>query len=98
LIESSGVTLSGSTNDTWIFQIGQGMTVADGANIILAGGAQAKNIYWITASDAVIGSTVHFNGNILSQTLISINTGSTVTGRLLGQTAVTLNAATVILP
>jgi len=98
LISASGVTLSGAANDTWIFQIGQGMTVADGAHIILAGDAQAKNIYWITASDAVIGSTVHFNGNILSQTLISVNTGSTVTGRLLGQTAVTLEAATVILP
>ena len=98
LISASGVTLSGTANDTWIFQIGQGMTVADGAHIILAGGAQAKNIYWITASDALIGSTVHFNGNILSMTLVSVNTGSTVTGRLLGQTAVTLNAATVILP
>ncbi len=98
LISASGVTLSGAANDTWVFQIGQGMTVADGAHIILAGGAQAKNIYWITASDAVIGSTVHFNGNILSQTLVSVNTGSTITGRLLGQTAVTLNAATVILP
>jgi len=98
LISASGVTLSGAANDTWVFQIAQGMTVADGAHIILAGGAQAKNIYWITASDAVIGSTVHFNGNILSKTLVSINTGSTVTGRLLGQTAVTLNAATVILP
>jgi len=98
LISASGVTLSGTANDTWVFQIGQGMTVADGAHIILAGGAKAKNIFWTTASDAVIGSTVHFNGNILSQTLISVNTGSTVTGRLLGQTAVTLNAATVILP
>lgn len=98
LISASGVTLTGGANDTWIFQIGQGMTVADGANIILAGGAQAKNIYWTTASDAVIGSTVHFNGNILSQTKITVNTGATVTGRLLGQTAVTLIAATVILP
>lgn len=98
LISASGVTLTGNANDTWVFQIAQGMTVANGANIHLAGGAQAKNIYWITASDAVIGSTVNFSGNILSQTLISINTGSTVTGRLLGQTAVTLNAATVIFP
>jgi hypothetical protein len=98
LISASGVTLSGSANDTWVFQIGQGMTVADGAHIILAGGAQAKNIFWITASDAVIGSTVHFNGNILSKTLVSVNTGSTVKGRLLGQTAVTLNAATIVLP
>ena len=98
LISASGVTLTGNANDTWVFQIGQGMTVANGAMIHLAGGAQAKNIYWITASDAVIGSTVNFSGNILSQTLISINTGSTVTGRLLGQTAVTLNGATVIFP
>lgn len=98
LISASGVTLTGGPNDTWVFQIGQGMTVANGAIIHLAGGAQAKNIYWITASDAVIGSTVNFSGNILSYTLISVNTGSTVTGRLLGQTAVTLNAATVVLP
>ncbi|MDR3653197.1 MAG: ice-binding family protein [Paludibacter sp.] len=98
LISASGVTLTGGPNDTWVFQIGQGMTVANGAIIHLAGGAQAKNIYWITASDAVIGSTVNFSGNILSYTKITVNTGSTVTGRLLGQTAVTLNAATVVLP
>ncbi len=98
LISASGVTLSGSANDTWVFQVAGIMTVANGAHINLTGGAQAKNIFWATASDAVIGSTVYFNGNILSKTLISVNTGSTVKGRLLGQTAVTLNAATVILP
>lgn len=98
LISASGVTLSGTANDTWVFQIGQGMTVADGAIITLAGGAKAKNIFWITASDAVIGTTANFSGNILSQTLISLKTGSTVTGRLLGQSAVTLDAATVIFP
>jgi uncharacterized repeat protein (TIGR02543 family) len=98
LISASGVTLTGNANDTWVFQIGQGMTVANGAVIHLAGGAQAKNIYWITASDAVIGSTANFSGNILSKTLISLKTGATVTGRLLGQTAVTLDAATVVFP
>ena len=98
LISASGVTLTGNANDTWVFQIGQGMTVANGAIIHLAGGAQAKNIYWITASDAVIGTTVDFSGNILSQTKIALNTGSKVTGRLLGQTAVTLDAATVVFP
>lgn len=98
LISASGVTLTGGPNDTWVFQIGQGLTVADGAIIHLAGGAQAKNIYWITASDATIGSTVDFSGNILSQTKITLNTGSKVTGRLLGQTAVTLDAATVVFP
>ncbi|MDD4970032.1 MAG: ice-binding family protein [Paludibacter sp.] len=98
LITNAGVTLSGGPNDTWVFQIAQGMTVANTAIIHLTGGAQAKNIFWITGTDAVIGSTVDFSGNILSKTLISLNTGSKVTGRLLAQTAVTLNAATVVLP
>jgi len=98
LITNAGVTLSGGPNDTWVFQIAQGLTVANTAIIHLTGGAQAKNIFWITAKDAVIGSTVDFSGNILSQTLISLNTGAKVTGRLLAQTAVTLNASTVVLP
>jgi uncharacterized repeat protein (TIGR02543 family) len=98
LITNAGVTLSGGPNDTWVFQIAQGMTVSNTAIIHLTGGAQAKNIFWITGTDAVIGSTVDFSGNILSKTLISLNTGAKVTGRLLAQTAVTLNAATVVLP
>jgi hypothetical protein len=40
----------------------------------------------------------NFSGNILSKTLISLNTGAVVTGKLLAQTAVTLNASTVIKP
>jgi len=98
LISAAGVTLSGNANDTWVFQIGQGLIVANGAIIHLTGGAQAKNIFWITASDAEIGTTANFSGNILSQTKIVIKTGATVTGRLLGQTGVTLDAATVIFP
>lgn len=98
LITNAGVTLSGGPNDTWVFQIAQGLTVANTAIIHLTGGAQAKNIFWITASDAVIGSNVDFSGNILSQTLISLNTGAKVTGRLLAQSAVTLNTSIVVLP
>jgi len=98
LITNAGLTLSGGPNDTWVFQIAQGITVNNTAIIHLTGGAQAKNIFWITAKDAVIGSDVDFSGNILSQTLISLNSRAKVTGRLLAQTAVTLNASTVVLP
>jgi len=98
LITNAGVTLSGGPNDTWVFQIAQGLTVNNTAIIHLTGGAQAKNVFWITASEASIGSNVDFSGNILSQTLISLNTGAKVTGRLLAQSAVTLNTATVVLP
>ena len=98
LITNQGVTLSGGPNDTWVFQIAQGLTVDNTAIIHLTGGAQAKNIFWITASEAVIGSDVDFSGNILSQTLISLNTRAKVTGRLLAQSAVTLNTSIVVLP
>lgn len=98
LITSAGVTLAGGPNDTWVFQISQDLTVNNSAVIKLTGGAQAKNIYWVVAGQATLGTNVDFSGNILSKTLISLNTGTKVKGRLLAQTAVTLNASTVILP
>jgi uncharacterized repeat protein (TIGR02543 family) len=98
LISNVGVTLAGGPEDTWVFQIAQDLTVANSAIITLTGGAQAKNIFWVTATQAVLGSNVDFSGNILSQTLTSLNTGATVHGRLLAQSAVTLNAGTVIKP
>ena len=98
LITNAGVTLSGGANDTWVFQIAQNLTVNNSAIITLTGGAQAKNIFWVVAGQATLGTNVDFSGIILSKTLISLNTGAKVTGRLLAQTAVTLNASTVIQP
>jgi uncharacterized repeat protein (TIGR02543 family) len=98
LITNTGVTLSGGPNDTWVFQIGTDLVVNNTANIRLIGGAQAKNIYWVVAGQATLGTGVDFSGNILSKNLISLQTGTRVTGRLLSQKAVTLDAATVLLP
>ena len=98
LITNVGVTLSGNANDTWVFQIEQDLTVNNSAIITLTGGEQAKNVFWVTSTQAVLGTNVDFKGNLMSQTLTSLNTGAKVTGRLLAQSAVTLNAATVIKP
>ena len=98
LITGAGVTLSGGANDVWIFQIAQDLTVGSGAIITLAGGAQAKNIFWQVSGQTALGTTVQFKGNILSQTLISLNTGATLQGRTLAQTAVTLNANVITKP
>jgi hypothetical protein len=95
LITDVGVTLSGQADDVWVFQIAQNLTVNNGAIIHLIGGAQAKNIFWVVSGKATLGTTVNFSGVILSKTLISLNTGAKVTGRLLAQTAVTLIANTV---
>ncbi len=92
LITNVGVTLTGGPNAVWVFQIAQNLTVNNGAIIHLLGGAQAKNIFWVVSGKATLGTTVNFSGIIMSKTLISLNTGATVTGRLLAQTAVTLIA------
>lgn len=95
LITNAGVTLAGGPNDTWVFQIAKDLIVNNSAIITLQGGAQVKNIFWVVSGQANLGTYSDFKGNILSQTLISCNTGATVTGKLLAQTAVTLIASTI---
>jgi hypothetical protein len=95
---TNGVTLTGGANDVWIFQIAGDLTVNNGAIITLAGGAQAKNIFWQVSGQAALGTTADVKGIILSQTLISMNTGAKLSGRALAQTAVTLIANTITAP
>ncbi|WP_051189719.1 ice-binding family protein [Daejeonella oryzae] len=94
-ISDAGVTLNGGPNDQWIFQIAGDLTVNNNAVINLTGGAQAKNIFWVVSGQAVLGTNVDFKGTILSKTLISLNSGTKVTGKLYAQTAVTLISNTV---
>ena len=95
---NTNVTLSGGADDVWIFQIAKGITQANGASIILTGGAQAKNIFWQAAETVAIGTGAHFEGIILGKTNISLGSGASINGRLLAQTAVTLIANTVAAP
>ena len=98
---TNSITLDGGGVDcaAFVFQIAGDLTIANGTQIILTNGAKADNIYWVVAgSGAMLGTTVNFSGNILSKTLISVNTGSSVKGRLLAQTAVTLNASAIVKP
>ncbi|NHB68824.1 DUF3494 domain-containing protein [Bacteroidales bacterium M08MB] len=95
---SSDVTISGNSTDVWIFQIAENITVSSAANLILSGGAQAKNIYWQVAGQATFGTTSHFEGVILSMTGITFQTGASLNGRALAQTAVVLDGNAVTLP
>jgi hypothetical protein len=94
----TNVTLSGGPNDVWIFQIAGGITQASAAQVILAGGALPKNIFWQAADVVNIGTTAHMEGVILAQTQITLKTGATANSRLLAQTQVTLQANTVTQP
>lgn len=92
------VTLTGGPNDVWIFQVAGTLNQANATRITLAGGALAKNVFWQVAGAVTIGTTAHFEGVVLGKTLIAVNTGAAVNGRLLAQTAVTLQQNTVTQP
>ena len=92
------VTLSGGASDVWIFQVAQNLNLSSGAKVVLAGGAQAQNIFWVVGGQTTIGTTAVMNGNILDQTAIVLNTGAQLNGRALAQTAVTFDANTVHMP
>ena len=93
------VTLAGGPNDIFIFQIAGNLTLGSGTNVILSGGAQAKNIFWQVAGGAgvEIGTTAHMEGTILAKTAIHLRTGASLNGRALAQTAVTLDKNKIVI-
>ncbi|MFT6986287.1 MAG: hypothetical protein ACJAT7_002119 [Psychromonas sp.] len=97
---NTDVTLTGGANDVWIFQVAGNIIQADASRITLAGGAQAKNIFWQVegGTGVAIGTTAHFTGIILAEKAITVNTGASVTGRLFAHTAVTLDQNAVTEP
>ena len=99
VLVNTKLTLSGGPNDIFIFQIAGNLTLGSGAKIVLSGGAQAKNIFWQVAGGAgvTIGTTAHMEGTILAKTAIHLRTGSSLNGRALAQTAVTLDKNKVVI-
>jgi|SRR5665647_1331451 len=94
----TNVTISGSSTDVWIFQVAGTLKMSSAVRITLQGGALAKNIFWQVAGAVTLGTTSHFEGNILGQTGINLQTGASINGRMLAQTAVTLQMNTVKQP
>ena len=98
LLISTNVTLSGGPDDVWIFQVAGTLNQASATVVTLAGGAQARNIFWQVAGAVTVGSTAHFEGVVLGKTMIAVNTGASVNGRLLAQTAITLQMNPITQP
>lgn len=98
LIIPTDITISGGPDDVFIFQVAGTLQMSSAVRITLSGGVQAKNIFWQTAGSVTFGTTSHFEGIILSKTGINLQTGATINGRLLAQTAVTLQMNAVTQP
>lgn len=89
----------GNANSVFVFQIGSALTTAVGSSVVLINGASAANIFWQVGSSATLGTNSIFNGTILAQASITLNTGAALNGRALALTgAVTLQTNTIIQP
>ena len=100
VLVTTNVTLAGPSNAVWIFQIAGNLTLGSGAKVLLSGGAQASNIFWQVGGGVGvnIGTTAHFEGTILAQKAIHLQTGASLNGRALAQTAVTLQKNILVIP
>ena len=98
LLIPTDVTLAGSATAVWIFQVAQDLTVSSATNVVLSGGALAKNVFWQVSGEVTLGTTAHFEGVVLTQTSVTLGTGASINGRLLAQTAVNLDGNTLVVP
>ncbi len=95
---TSDFTISGGANDVWIFQISGNLVASSGIHVILSGGARAKNVFWQVGGYATLGTSSGFEGIILCQTSIAINTGALLNGRMMSQSEIALEQSTVTEP
>lgn len=104
---SSGLSLTGvltlngggDPNAVFIFQAGSTLISATGSQVVLENGAQACNVFWQVGSSATLGTTSQFSGSIMALTSITLNTGASVTGRVLARNgAVTLDGNNIAVP
>src|SRR5258708_906306 len=98
-ISSGNLTLDakGDATAVFIFQVASTLTTTAGLQVILAGGAQASNIFWQVGSSATLGTNSIFQGTIMADQSITLTTGATLNGRALariGGVSLQVNAVT----
>lgn len=93
------LTLNGATSGSkhgWVFQIGTTLTTASTSTVAVINGGNLCDVYWKVGSSATLGTGTTFGGSIVAMASITLNTGSSVVGRVLGRSgSVTLDTNTV---
>ena len=89
------VTLAGGANDVWIFQIGGTLGMTASMRVHLVGGAVPAHVFWQLPGAVTLGAAAHLEGVVLTATAITSGAGTTVKGRLMSQTDVTITNSTI---
>lgn len=86
-----------STSDQFIFRIGTTFITGIGAKIVLGGGVQPCNVYFIVGSSATLSASTIIKANVLALTSITVGKNVNVTGFLCAiNGAVTLDTDTIV--
>jgi hypothetical protein len=101
-ITDSDLTLDakGDSRASFLFQMPSStLTVGNGRKVILAGNANAANIFWQVGTSATLGTTSSVEGTIMADQTIALQTGATLNGRALARIAeVTMQANAISIP
>jgi hypothetical protein len=80
----------GDPDAVFVFQTDAALNTAAGSAVVLAGGAQASNVFWVVAGAAGTGADSTFAGVILARGAITLGAGSDLVGQALSRGTVTL--------
>ena len=79
------VVLDAQGNPDAIFVLQAGTITTTTGSVVLQGGAQAKNVFWVVFSDATIGNnaSTFFQGTVVAGNTITVGLNTNVQGRML---------------
>ena len=100
-ISSGDLTLDarGDSNAVFIFQMASTLITTVGRQVVLTNGAAAANIFWQVGSSATLGTSSVFDGTIMADQTVTLNSGATLNGRALAHIgAVNLAGNSVVGP
>jgi hypothetical protein len=92
----------GDASAVFIIRSATSITTEATSEVVLAGSANAANIFWVAGSAATLGTNCIMKGTIIASTSISLLTGATLEGRVIIQSAaagqISLDQCTIVLP
>ena len=99
---ANNITIQGNAKDIFIFQTSGNVIAGSGAKVTLVSDSDdkgnkplASNILWQVAGFVDAGTTSHLEGTFLVATAVTMKTHSSLNGRILAQTTVNLQMATI---
>jgi hypothetical protein len=95
---TGNVYMQGLEDDVMILKTTGNLIVGAGAEVILSGGIRACNVFWQVAGFVELGPDAYLHGIFLVKGKAVLQTKAGINGRLLVQTAVTLDQSSVSSP